>query len=204
MIVQLGAKATSQLIGLADVSPVAQRLVIGASGLLSQPFIDAMNPHVDPETRKYSAIRTAVKMVVCTASGILTRVVGQKLGEMMVNGGKLKLPDGITKPVFASSVGKVFAIVGAVASIFLIDVPFINKVLNIVMKTFVKAKDTSVKAIKKVAVKTEDIRHKFFKGNNVSNNAANNTFNTTFTTTSNNMFNNAGNTTTTKRVNYNV
>lgn len=142
MVIKIGPGTTQQLIRLADISPTAQRLVIGATGLLSQTTIDALNPYVDAKTRKYSAVRTAVKMVICTASGLLTRVVGQKLGEFMVNTGKIAVPQGVPKAVFSSSIGKVFAILGATASIFLIDVPFINKILNVVMNKFFKNKDS--------------------------------------------------------------
>lgn len=117
-----------------------QRLAIGATGLISHTTIDAFNPYVDADTRKYAAVRSAVKMVICTLSGVLTREVGQKLGEWAVKNGKVAVPEGINKVVFANSVGKSFAIIGAVASIFLIDVPFINQILNFVMDKFFKTK----------------------------------------------------------------
>ena len=138
MVVRLGPAATKQILNMANMSPTTQRLIIGATGLISHTTIDALNPLVDPETRKYAAVRSAVKMFICTVSGVLTREVGQKLGEYVVKHGKVKVPEGLSKAAFASSVGKVFAIVGAVASIFLIDVPFINKLLNFVMDKFVK------------------------------------------------------------------
>lgn len=138
MVVTINPAATQQIIKMANMSPTAQRLIIGATGLISHTTIDALNPYVDKETRKYAAVRSAVKMFICTVSGVLTRMVGQKLGEYVVKTGKVQIPAGLEKAAFASSVGKVFAIVGAVASIFLIDVPFINKLLNLVMNKFVK------------------------------------------------------------------
>ncbi|MEW5821045.1 MAG: hypothetical protein AB1782_12710 [Cyanobacteriota bacterium] len=141
MVVRLGPSSTQTVLKLANMSPTMQRLIIGATGLISHTTIDALNPYVDKETRKYAAVRSAVKMFICTASGVLTREVGQKLGEWAVKNGKVAVPEGMSKIAFASSVGKVFAIVGAVASIFLIDVPFINKLLNLVMNKFINKKD---------------------------------------------------------------
>jgi hypothetical protein len=142
MVIQLGAGATKQIMSMANMTPTTQRLIIGATGLVSHTTIDALNPYVDSETRKYAAVRSAVKMIICTASGVFTRMVGQKLGEWAVKTGKVTVPEGISKGVFANSVGKSFAIFGAVASIFLIDVPFINKALNVVMNKFFKKDKT--------------------------------------------------------------
>lgn len=138
MVVRLSPGSTQQILKMANMSPTAQRLIIGATGLISHTTIDALNPLVDKETRKFAAVRSAVKMVICTASGVLTRQVGQRLGEWAVKAGKVKVPEGISKIAFANSVGKVFAICGAIASIFLIDVPFINKLMNIVMNKLFK------------------------------------------------------------------
>lgn len=134
MVRVLSPYATKQVLKLADMSPSMQRLVIGATGIVSHTTIDALNPLVDEDTRKYAAVRSAVKMFICTASGVMTREIGQKLGEYAVKTGKLIPPADMSKVAFASSVGKIFAIIGAVVSIFIIDVPFINKLMNFVMK----------------------------------------------------------------------
>jgi hypothetical protein len=138
MVVRLGAGATNQILKMANMTPTTQRVIIGATGLLSHTTIDALNPYVDSETRKYAAVRSAVKMTICTISGVLTRAIGQKMGEYAVKNAMVKVPEGISKAVFANSVGKTFAIFGAVASIFIMDVPFINKILNVVMNKFFK------------------------------------------------------------------
>lgn len=133
MITRLGPAATRQIIQLANLSPSKQRLVIGATAIVTHTSIDAFNPLVDEDTRKYSAARSAIKALVTMTSGVITREIGQKIGEYAVNAGKITPPPGIEKAAFASSLGRVFAITGAVISIFLIDVPFINRFLNLTM-----------------------------------------------------------------------
>lgn len=143
MLVRVGPSVTRTIRNLSNMSPTTQRLIIGGTGLLSQTTIDAMNPFVDEDTRKYAAVRTAIRMVVCTTSGVLTREIGQKLGEWAVKTGKLAAPKGVSNLAFASAVGRVFAVVGAIFSIFLIDVPFINSILNFAMDKIFGAKKTT-------------------------------------------------------------
>ena len=142
MVVTLTPKATQQVLKLANLTPGTQRLIIGGTGLISHTTIDALNPFVDSETRKYSAVRSAVRMVVCTTSGYIARELGQKLGKYLVDTGKIAVAKGYSKAQFALSAGNHLAVAGAVLSIFLIDVPFINKILNYTMdKIFKKNKN---------------------------------------------------------------
>lgn len=55
------------------ISSAEQRLILGASALMSQPFIDAHNRNVDEETRKVSVCRTIAKIIAGTATGFLIR-----------------------------------------------------------------------------------------------------------------------------------
>ena len=55
------------------LSSAENRLILGASALLSQPFIDASNKDVDAETRKYSVCRTLAKIIAGTATGYTIR-----------------------------------------------------------------------------------------------------------------------------------
>lgn len=50
-----------------------QRLVMGATAVLTQPFIDANNKKVDEETRRVSVARTLAKIIVGTATGFAVR-----------------------------------------------------------------------------------------------------------------------------------
>lgn len=53
-----------------------QRIILGATALATQPFIDLQNKNVDKETRKTSAARTIAKIVAGTAVGVAVRYAG--------------------------------------------------------------------------------------------------------------------------------
>lgn len=53
-----------------------QRLLLGATALATQPFIDLHNKDVDEETRKISAARTIAKIIAGTTVGVLVRYAG--------------------------------------------------------------------------------------------------------------------------------
>lgn len=53
-----------------------QRIVLGATALATQPFIDLNNKEVDEETRKISAARTVAKIIAGTAVGVAVRYAG--------------------------------------------------------------------------------------------------------------------------------
>ncbi|MBQ8460667.1 hypothetical protein IJ541_11295 [bacterium] len=55
------------------VSSPQNRLILGATALMSQPFIDLHNRKVDEETRKVSAARTVAKIIAGTTTGFLIR-----------------------------------------------------------------------------------------------------------------------------------
>ena len=55
------------------VSSAEQRLILGATALITQPIIDAHNRKVDDETRKASVARTIAKIIAGTATGFLIR-----------------------------------------------------------------------------------------------------------------------------------
>jgi len=56
-----------------NISSAEQRLILGASALMSQPFIDAHNRNVDEKTRKVSVARTIAKIIAGTTTGFLIR-----------------------------------------------------------------------------------------------------------------------------------
>lgn len=56
-----------------NLSSAENRLILGASALLSQPFIDAANKDVDAETRRYSIARTIAKIIAGTVTGYSIR-----------------------------------------------------------------------------------------------------------------------------------
>ena len=56
-----------------NISSPENRLILGVSALMSQPFIDLGNKKVDEETRKVSAARTVAKIIAGTLTGVLVR-----------------------------------------------------------------------------------------------------------------------------------
>lgn len=55
------------------VSSPQNRLILGVTALMSQPFIDLHNNKVDEETRKVSVARTVAKIIAGTTTGFLIR-----------------------------------------------------------------------------------------------------------------------------------
>lgn len=55
------------------ISSPENRLILGVSALMSQPFIDLHNKKVDEDTRKVSAARTVAKIIAGTSTGVLIR-----------------------------------------------------------------------------------------------------------------------------------
>ena len=53
-----------------------QRIILGATALVTQPFIDLNNKDVDEETRKISAARTIAKIIAGTTVGVIVRYAG--------------------------------------------------------------------------------------------------------------------------------
>lgn len=56
-----------------NISSPENRLILGVTALMSQPFIDLHNRKVDEETRKVSAARTVAKIIAGTLTGVLVR-----------------------------------------------------------------------------------------------------------------------------------
>ena len=56
-----------------NITSPQNRVILGATALMSQPFIDLHNRNVDEETRKVSAARTVAKILAGTTTGFLVR-----------------------------------------------------------------------------------------------------------------------------------
>ena len=76
-----------------EISSPENRLILGITALMSQPFIDLHNKDVDQETRKYSVARTIAKIVVGTVTGVIIRKGCIKAIDAFT-----KLPSEITNP----------------------------------------------------------------------------------------------------------
>lgn len=129
-----------------------QRLLLGATALATQPFIDLSNKQADKETRAVSVARTIGKIIAGTIVGVAVRA-GSISAIKHFSGAELKTVDGITKickksnkdifvPIFAkirpniteidfakeyknytNALGTVVATIAMIFTNFLIDVP---------------------------------------------------------------------------------
>ena len=69
-----GEKALSRIKWIGEhISTPENRLILGISALMSQPFIDAANKNVDEKTRRYSVARTVAKIIAGTTTGVIIR-----------------------------------------------------------------------------------------------------------------------------------
>lgn len=57
----------------AEISSAENRLILGVTALMSQPFIDYHNKAVDEDTRKVSVCRTIAKIIAGTLTGFAIR-----------------------------------------------------------------------------------------------------------------------------------
>ncbi|MFA5880509.1 MAG: hypothetical protein WC860_10155 [Candidatus Margulisiibacteriota bacterium] len=180
-MVQLSPQLTQKLFKLTSFNPTKQRLGIGAFALVSQTLVDANNKNVDEETRKYSAIRTAAKVIITTAGGITARALGQKFGEWLINNDIVKIPENYIKewkekpmevlrqelsalkgtPLsqipnkinpkdfakikYGMALGAACSVVAAAISVFAWDMPFTNKIMNLIMGKYNKYKENKAK-----------------------------------------------------------
>ena len=67
--------------------PLENRLIMGGTALLTQPFIDYHNHKVDEETRTIARNRTIAKIIAGTAVGALVRGASYKIVEQMTKVG---------------------------------------------------------------------------------------------------------------------
>lgn len=138
-----GIKKTGEKISSAE-----QRLILGASALMSQPFIDAHNRNVDEETRKVSVARTIAKIIAGTTTGYLIRkgcIKGIEAFSKIPAEGVSELrtiftPKGIkdnTTDAFVqyrNAMGTVVALVVMMFTNFIIDAPLTKFLTNHLVK----------------------------------------------------------------------
>lgn len=146
-----GIKKTGEKISSAE-----QRLILGASALMSQPFIDGRNRNVDEETRKVSVARTISKIIAGTLTGYFIRkgcIKGIKALSHVPAEGVPKwktifTPKGIKDNTtdafmqYRNAIGTVAALVVMMFTNFLIDAPLTRALTNLL----VKKHDDKVKA----------------------------------------------------------
>ncbi len=109
-----------------------QRGILGATALLTQPFIDAHNKSVDDKTRKYSVARTIAKIVAGTMTGVAIRY-----GCIKAMGCKPFLPkkwEGLAKETqaqYKNAMGTIVSLVVMLFTNFLIDAPLTKFLTNV-------------------------------------------------------------------------
>ncbi len=109
-----------------------QRGILGATALLTQPFIDARNKDVDEKTRKYSVARTIAKIIAGTLTGVAIRY-----GCIKAMNWKPFLPSrwqSLTKDVqdqYKNAMGTIVSLVVMLFTNFLIDAPLTKFLTNV-------------------------------------------------------------------------
>lgn len=138
-----GIKKTGEKISSAE-----QRLILGASALMSQPFTDSHNRNVDEETRKVSVARTIAKIIAGTTTGYLIRkgcIKGIKaLSQIPAEGVSdiktIFTPKGIKDNTtdsfvqYRNAMGTVVALVVMMFTNFIIDAPLTKFLTNHLVK----------------------------------------------------------------------
>lgn len=67
------------------ISSPEQRLILGITAMMTQPFIDYYNKDVDENTRKSSTEKTIAKIIVGTFTGVAIRDLTIKLAKKFTN-----------------------------------------------------------------------------------------------------------------------
>ena len=137
-----------------EISSPENRLILGATALLSQPFIDLHNKTINDETKKYAVARTIAKIVVGTTTGVIIRKGCIKFIDAFTklpgtvppdakfkNLRQLLLPavDKIDMTMLKqhkNALGTLFALAVMVFTNFLVDAPLTAKGTNFLMKHF--------------------------------------------------------------------
>ena len=130
------------------ISSAEQRLILGATALMTQPFIDANNKSVDEKTRKVSVARTIAKIVAGTLTGYFIRkgcikgikALSQIPGPNVPKYKTLFTPRGITDNTtdafkqYRNAMGTVVALLVMMVTNFAIDAPLTKFLTNALVK----------------------------------------------------------------------
>ena len=149
--------AKLNVIGQALASPHWNRVALGAAAITTQPALDYFNPKVDRDTAKVSAIRTAVKIPVCTMVGFIIRGLSYKLADKFIHGSEaegsiLFTPSEILREtnkelrasklkLHKNTMSTIIAIFVMMFTNFLIDAPLTTKLANKFIDKYHNKKD---------------------------------------------------------------
>lgn len=125
------------------------RLILGATALMSQPFIDMSNKDVDQKTRNVSVARTIAKIIAGTTTGFLVRrgcislvqkcsklVSARKIEKLFTPKGVEVLDAGYKN--YQNGLGTCAALVAMTFTNFLIDAPLTKYLTNVFTKKIEK------------------------------------------------------------------
>lgn len=136
-----------------EISSPENRLILGVTALMSQPFIDAHNPTLDEEVKGVVIARTIAKILVGTTTGVIIRKGCIKALDYMTTA-----PEKITaamkhkklrqllytpnmKPHFKDGIGTLLALGVMLFTNFLVDAPLTQLFTNIFVKAKYSKKD---------------------------------------------------------------
>ncbi len=125
-----------------------QRVALGLTALVTQPYIDAHNKRVDEQTRKVSVAKTVAKIIAGTLTGFFIRygcikgikALSQIPGKNVPKWKTLFTPKGIKDNTteafeqYRNAMGTVAALVIMLFTNFLIDAPLTKFMTNAFMK----------------------------------------------------------------------
>lgn len=159
------------------VSSPEQRLLLGATALATQPFIDYNNKNVDENTRMISVARTLAKIIAGTAVGVGVRYgcikLAEKYGKTVLEElgkNRIKVSPQTKNDIFApdfknlymskekfekrlaahrATMGTILATVVMVGTNFLIDAPLTRFLTGQFSKFITKNKQPQAQEVKK-------------------------------------------------------
>jgi len=141
----LGEKSIKFLCNCATkIAGPETRLILGATALATQPFLDYYNQSVDEKTRKYSVCKTIAKIVVGTTVGVIVRSLSIKYaGQLLRSIDVTKIAPNVLKKkesrsLLKNTIGDILGLGVCMFSNFLIDAPLTKAGTNILVNKFVK------------------------------------------------------------------
>lgn len=111
-----------------------QRGILGATALLTQPFIDARNKSVDDKTRKFSVARTIAKILAGTLTGVGIRygcIKLMKAKPFLPSRWKEVSPDVLDQ--YRNAMGTIVSLVVMMFTNFIIDAPLTKFLTNVLV-----------------------------------------------------------------------
>lgn len=127
-----------------EISSAENRLILGVTALMSQPFIDFYNRDIDDETRKVAVCRTVAKIIAGTLTGFavrkgtigLIKACSQKAGPNVAKWKTFFTPKDVTKvdteafKQYQNALGTFVSLGVMMFTNFLIDAPLTKYLTN--------------------------------------------------------------------------